>query len=111
VRRHGKTHQPEVAGKLRNAAIEKYRASLPPGHVVGAHFPGEHQVGEESRIVPRQRRTGDRNLLLDDTAARLDRTDEASFPQSIDQCALAGAGTAGEDEKALGILRHFYRLL
>jgi hypothetical protein len=66
-------------------------------------FESEHHLGEGGRIDPWQGPPADGDLILDDGAAGFERARVAGAAQCVDERRLAGAGSAGDDDEAIGV--------
>lgn len=68
--RNRKLHQSQVPGNIRHSAVEENTSRRLLCDVIRTHLPGEHVFGKHCGIVPRQRAPANRDLILNDAAAR-----------------------------------------
>src|SRR5215469_9824992 len=93
--RRGDIHQAQVSEHVGNAAVEEHRSMGELCYAIRAHLPGEHEFGKEERVAPRQRVSVDRDLVLNNSAARFERTSKAANAKGFDEGGLARARTSG----------------
>src|SRR5690606_32360424 len=91
------------------APVEEMETRPAARFVMGAHVPGEHELGEKERILPRQCRPVERLLHADDGTTRLGRGCIPRPGEGLDQAGLAGTGAAGDGKEAVSVAHGAFR--